>query len=81
MKKKKLNLGCGSHTPEEWINVDNALSARLAKVPFFRIINRKLKIFNLVRLKNLAQHFGILGGILKEGVRDGKWEVSAVRVV
>jgi hypothetical protein len=31
------------------------------------------------RLKNLAQHFGILGGILKGGVRDGRWEVSAVR--
>jgi hypothetical protein len=33
------------------------------------------------RLKNLAQHFGILWGILKEGVRDGRSEVSAVRVV
>jgi hypothetical protein len=31
------------------------------------------------RLKNLAQHFGILGGVLKGGVRDGKCEVSAVR--
>jgi hypothetical protein len=33
----------------------------------------------LARLKNLAQHFGILGGVLKGGVRDGKCEVSAVR--
>jgi hypothetical protein len=43
--------------------------------------NRKMKNVNLARLKNLTQHFGILGGILKEGVRDGKWEVSAVRAV
>jgi hypothetical protein len=41
----------------------------------------RILCLTLVRLKNLAQHFGILGGILKEGVRDGKWEVSAVRVV
>jgi hypothetical protein len=33
---------------------------------------------HLVRLKNLTQHFGILGGILKEGVRDEKQGVSAV---
>lgn len=43
----KLHLGCGSLVPEGWINVDYALGARLAKVFFFGILNRKLKLFDL----------------------------------
>ena len=27
----KLNLGCGSHAPHGWVNVDYALGARFAK--------------------------------------------------
>jgi hypothetical protein len=51
-------------------------------VPGYSIITeKKFNSILLARLKNLTQHFGILGGILKEGVRDGKWEVSAVRAV
>ena len=41
----------------------------------------EFEIWKLASLNNLTQHFGILGGVLKEGVRDGKWEVSAVRAV
>jgi len=41
----KLNLGCGFHTPEGWINVDYALGARLAKYRLFRLINNKVKLF------------------------------------
>jgi predicted SAM-dependent methyltransferase len=41
----KLNLGCGSQLPDGWINVDYAMGARFAKIPFFRAINRKIKIF------------------------------------
>jgi predicted SAM-dependent methyltransferase len=43
----RLNLGCGSHIAEGWTNVDNALGARLAKLPFFRVLNRRI---GLVRL-------------------------------
>lgn len=43
----RLNLGCGGRTPEGWVNVDWALGARFAKVPFFRVANRKLGIFRL----------------------------------
>jgi predicted SAM-dependent methyltransferase len=43
----KLNLGCGSVVPDGWMNVDYALGARYMKIPFFRAINKKVKIFNL----------------------------------
>lgn len=43
----KLNLGCGSHTPTGWTNVDYALGAWLAKLPVFSTIN---KIFNIINL-------------------------------
>jgi SAM-dependent methyltransferase len=43
----KLNLGCGAIVPEGWINVDYSLGARLAKVPFFSILNRRIKLFNV----------------------------------
>lgn len=43
----KLNLGCGFQVPDEWINVDYAFGARFVKIPFFRRLNRKLKLFDL----------------------------------
>ena len=43
----KLNLGCGNHAPDGWVNVDFSLGARLAKVPGFGQLNSKLKLFNL----------------------------------
>jgi SAM-dependent methyltransferase len=43
----KLNLGCGSQVPDVWINVDYAIGARLAKIAFFRALNKNLKVFNL----------------------------------
>ncbi|OUL26023.1 methyltransferase type 11 [Nostoc sp. RF31YmG] len=43
----KLNLGCGSHTPNGWTNVDYALGAWLAKLPVFSTINKIFKIINL----------------------------------
>lgn len=62
MQSLKLNLGCGDRTPEGWINVDYALGAKLAKIPFFPLINSKLKIFNLswnpkIFLHDLRQKF------------------------
>ncbi|BAY25116.1 putative glycosyltransferase [Calothrix sp. NIES-2100] len=43
----KLNLGCGSHTPTSWTNVDYAMGAKLAKLPVFSTINKIFKIVNL----------------------------------
>ena len=43
----KLNLGCGSQTPEGWLNVDYSAGARVMKIPFFRALNRKMGIFAL----------------------------------
>ena len=43
----KLNLGCGAHVVDGWINVDYSLGARLSRVPFFRAINKKFRLFDL----------------------------------
>jgi SAM-dependent methyltransferase len=43
----KLNLGCGSQTPLDWTNVDYAFGARLAKFPIFKILNKKIHLFDL----------------------------------
>lgn len=32
----KLHLGCGSHRPSDWVNVDGSWNARLAKLPLLR---------------------------------------------
>ncbi|RUM94934.1 MAG: methyltransferase type 11 [Thiothrix sp.] len=43
----KYNLGCGGHLPDGWVNVDYALGARLSKLPIFKLINKKLGLFNI----------------------------------
>lgn len=43
----KLNLGCGSVTPEAWINVDYAFGAWMAKIPLFKSVNRRLRLVNV----------------------------------
>lgn len=50
--KIKLNLGCGSHTPSNWINVDYALGVKLAKVPLLS----KFGITQLKWDKNIFLH-------------------------
>ncbi|MDF5716697.1 MAG: methyltransferase domain-containing protein [Rhizonema sp. NSF051] len=42
----KLNLGCGSHIPDGWVNVDYALGAWVAKLPVFSTVNKKFRIIN-----------------------------------
>ncbi|AKJ30379.1 class I SAM-dependent methyltransferase [Caldimonas brevitalea] len=42
-----LNLGCGSQLCNDWTNVDYALGARLAKVPLFRAVNARVKLFRM----------------------------------
>ena len=41
IQDKKVNLGCGGHAVDAWINVDYALGARLLKVPVLRWLNKK----------------------------------------
>ena len=58
----KLNLGCGSQVLDGWINVDFAMGARFAKLPFFRRLNRKLRLFDLdwdqrIYLHDLTKRF------------------------
>lgn len=58
----KLNLGCGGQVLDGWINVDYALGARLMKIPFFRAINQRLRLFDLdwndkIFLHNLTKPF------------------------
>ncbi len=58
----KLNLGCGAQTPDGWIHVDFAPGARFAKFPFFRSINKKLKLFDInwnrkIIIHNLTKKF------------------------
>lgn len=58
----KLHLGCGSQVLEGWVNVDYALGAWCAKVPLFRPLNRRLRIFNLdwdsrIHLHDLTRRF------------------------
>jgi len=43
----KVNIGCGSVKPRGWVNVDYSLGARLTRVPFYNLINRRLKLFDL----------------------------------
>lgn len=58
----KLNLGCGSQVPSGWVNVDYALGARLARLPLFRVLNRKLHLFRMewddrIFIHNLTKGF------------------------
>lgn len=52
----KLNLGCGSHVPDGWINVDYALGARFAKIPLFGFLNKRLNLFNMNWDKRILVH-------------------------
>lgn len=43
----KLNLGCGGVQPEGWTNVDYSLGARLSKIPLYRPLNNRFKVFDV----------------------------------
>lgn len=58
----KLNLGCGSVVLDGWVNVDYAFGARIARIPLFSALNRKLRIFNMdwnrkIHIHNLKKKF------------------------
>jgi ubiquinone/menaquinone biosynthesis C-methylase UbiE len=52
----KLNLGCGSQTPDGWVNVDYGMGARFLKIPFFSFLNSRLKFFDLDWGKRIFLH-------------------------
>lgn len=56
VRQKRLNLGCGNHTPDHWINVDYSIGARCAKLPFFSPINRRLRLFNIDWRNDITVH-------------------------
>lgn len=56
IQRIKLNLGCGNRTVKGWINVDYALGARLAKLPFFNTLNQRLHVLHLTWDKNIVIH-------------------------
>jgi SAM-dependent methyltransferase len=43
----KINLGCGSKTPEGWINVDYALGARVMRISLLKFVSRRLGLFGM----------------------------------
>jgi predicted SAM-dependent methyltransferase len=58
----QLHLGCGHLVVEGWINVDYAVGARFARMPFFRALNRKFRWFDRdwddrIFLHNLTKPF------------------------
>ena len=55
---KKVNLGCGNTTPKEWINVDYAPGAFLAKIPIVNALKlTKMKWDNNIKIHNLLKPF------------------------
>jgi len=52
----KLNLGCGSQVLDGWINVDYSKGALFTKMPFFRALNKKLRLFDLDWNENIYFH-------------------------
>jgi SAM-dependent methyltransferase len=53
---KKINLGCGPQIVEGWINVDYSYGAKMAKIPFFSLMNRVLGIFSMTWDKRIFLH-------------------------
>jgi SAM-dependent methyltransferase len=43
---KALNLGCGVHVADGWINIDNSPNARLAKLPWLRWLLWKVRVIS-----------------------------------
>jgi SAM-dependent methyltransferase len=52
----RLNLGCGTHTPDPWVNVDYALGARLGKIAPLRPLLRSIGIFNIEWSASIVIH-------------------------
>ncbi len=40
----QVNLGCGTHTPYDWINVDYAFGARISRLPVVSSLIRRLNV-------------------------------------
>lgn len=52
----RLNLGCGTETPDAWVNVDYALGARLGKIAPLRPLLRAIGIFHIEWSASIVIH-------------------------
>ena len=52
----RLNLGCGTETPDAWVNVDYALGARLGKIAPLRPLLRAISIFHIEWSPSIVIH-------------------------
>lgn len=68
----KLNLGCGSQVIDGWVNVDYALGARMAKIPLFKLINKKIKLFELDWDNNIFIH---------DPTKPFPWQTNSVDII
>jgi ubiquinone/menaquinone biosynthesis C-methylase UbiE len=68
----KLNLGCGAHVIPDWVNVDYSLGSRLMKTPFFRSLNKRMKLFNLNWDKNIY---------IYDLTREFPWPGSSIDII
>lgn len=55
-RELKLNLGCGPHIVNGWVNVDAALGARLAKIPFFNALNQRTHLLRMTWDRRICLH-------------------------
>lgn len=56
----KVNIGCGSVRPQGWVNIDYSLGGRLTRIPFYKLMNRRMKLFDLDPAGNPRNWDGVL---------------------
>jgi len=52
----RLNLGCGTRTPDQWVNVDYALGARLGTIAPLRPLLRSIGLFHIEWSASIVIH-------------------------
>ncbi len=53
-KPWRINIGCGQRPTEGWLNMDNSISIRLARVPWLTWLPQKLGLLDRLQVSNLA---------------------------
>ena len=85
-----INLGCGLHAPEGWVNVDTAVGARLARLPLFIKVNDALHIIRAPWPRGIVIHDlrkplpwpdGCVDGIYLSHVLEHFFEVQGRRLL
>jgi SAM-dependent methyltransferase len=77
---KKLNVGCGQNPTSGWINYDNSICVKLAKVPFLISIVKTLKVLGVSRLKFVmtAKHYKIKWADIREYIPEASGSVDVI---